>query len=215
MSVPSFRPELLLHTYRLGLFPMADPGQGDEVYWMDPDPRGIIPLDAFHVPSTLRKLVRRRPFEIVADRDFEAVMRACAAPAPGRESTWISEEFIATYAALHRSGAARSVECWQDGRLVGGLYGVVIGGAFFGESMFSRVRDASKVALVGLVACLRRGGFTLLDTQFVTPHLEQFGAVEIPQQIYKRRLFAALHVDADWAEGTAALDAPLADLTDR
>lgn len=208
------RPDLLLHTYRLGLFPMADPDQGGEVYWMDPDPRGIIPLDAFHVPKNLRKLVRRAPFEITVDRDFEVVMRACAEPTPGRESTWISEEFVEVYTALHRRGAAHAVECRQEGRLVGGLYGVAIGGAFFGESMFSRVTDASKVALVALVACLRRGGFTLLDTQFVTPHLEQFGAVAIPQAIYKQRLAAALAVEADWEAGTAAFADPLADLPD-
>jgi leucyl/phenylalanyl-tRNA--protein transferase len=212
MPAPPLQPELLLHTYRLGLFPMADPDQDDEVYWMNPDPRGIIPLDGFHVPSTLRKLVRREPFEIVADRNFEGVMRACAAPAPGRETTWISEEFIGVYSALHRRGAAHAVECRHEGRLVGGLYGVAIGGAFFGESMFSRARDASKVALVALVACLRRGGFSLLDTQFVTPHLEQFGAVAIPQAIYKQRLAAALAAPADWEAGTAAFDDPLAEL---
>src|SRR5690606_7434163 len=122
MSDLALSPELLLFAYRSGLFPMADPDRGDEVYWMDPDPRGILPLDAFHVPSTLRKLVRRAPFEVVADRDFEAVMRACAAPAPGRESTWISEELVEVYTALHRRGVAHSVECRADGRLVGGLY---------------------------------------------------------------------------------------------
>lgn len=206
--------DLLLTTYRLGLFPMADPDQGDEVYWMDPDPRGILPLDAFHVPSTLRKLVRRAPFEVSADRDFRAVMRACAEPAPGRESTWISEEIVEVYTALHRRGAAHSVECWQEGRLVGGLYGVALGGAFFGESMFSRVRDASKMALVHLVACLRRGGFTLLDVQFVTPHLARFGAVEVPQAEYKRRLAEALAAPADWAAGASALRTPPASLDD-
>ena len=214
MSALSLRPDLLLTTYRLGLFPMADPDQGDEVYWMDPDPRGIFPLDAFHVPKNLRKLVRRTPFEVVADRDFAAVMRACAVPAPGRESTWISDEFVDVYTALHRRGTAHSIECWQEGALVGGLYGVAIGGAFFGESMFSRVTDASKVALVHLVACLRHGGFTLLDIQFVTPHLEQFGAVSIPQSEYKRRLAAALAEPADWRAGTAAFRAPLAALSD-
>lgn len=201
MSDPPLSPDLLLHTYRFGLFPMADPEQDGAVYWMDPDPRGILPLDAFHVPKNLRKLVRRAPFEVVPDRDFEAVMRACAEPAPGRESTWISEDVVAVYTALHRRGAAHSVECWAEGRLVGGLYGVALGGAFFGESMFTRVRDASKVALVHLVAALRRGGFVLLDTQFVTPHLEQFGAVEIPQATYRRRLAEALAVPACWDAG--------------
>lgn len=204
MSDAPLQPELLLYTYRFGLFPMADPDQGDGVYWMDPDPRGILPLDAFHVPKNLRKLVRREPFEVSADRDFEAVMRACAAPASGRESTWISEELIEVYTALHRRGVAHSVECWADGRLVGGLYGVALGGVFFGESMFSRTRDASKVALVHLVAALRRGGFVLHDIQFVTPHLRQFGAVEIPQADYKRRLAEALAVPADWDAGWAA-----------
>jgi leucyl/phenylalanyl-tRNA--protein transferase len=209
MSAPPLSPDLLLYTYRLGLFPMADPEQDGAVYWMDPDPRGIIPLDAFHVPSTLRKLVRRAPFEVVPDRAFEAVMRACAAPAPGRESSWISEELVEVYTALHRRGVAHSVECWAEGRLVGGLYGVALGGAFFGESMFSRARDASKVALVHLVAALRRGGFVLLDTQFVTPHLEQFGAEEIPQTEYKRRLAEALATEACWRTGWAASsDAP-------
>ena len=214
MADPSLTPELLLTTYRLGLFPMADPDRGDEVYWMDPDPRGILPLDAFHVPKNLKKLLRRAPFEVTADRDFGAVMRACAEPASGRESTWISEEIVAVYTAFHRRGAAHSVECRQEGRLVGGLYGVAIGGAFFGESMFSRVSEASKVALVHLVACLRRGGFALLDTQFVTPHLAQFGAVEIPRAAYKRRLADALAAPADWGAGTAALQVPLAVLND-
>ncbi|MEP0546583.1 MAG: leucyl/phenylalanyl-tRNA--protein transferase [Rhodothermales bacterium] len=203
MSDPPLSPDLLLYTYRLGLFPMADPDQAGAVYWMDPDPRGIIPLDTFHVSKNLRKLVRRASFEVVPDRAFEAVMRACAEPAPGRESTWISEELVAVYTALHRRGFAHSVECWAEGQLVGGLYGVAIGGAFFGESMFSRARDASKVALVHLVAALRRGGFGLLDTQFVTPHLEQFGAEEIPQADYKRRLATALTIDACWRTGWA------------
>jgi leucyl/phenylalanyl-tRNA--protein transferase len=209
MSEIPLHPDLLLTTYRLGLFPMADPDQGDEVYWMDPDPRGVLPLGAFHVPRNLKKLVRRRSFEVAADRDFEAVVRACAAPAPGREATWISEEFVEVYTALHRRGVAHSVECRQEGRLVGGLYGVALGGAFFGESMFSCARDASKVALVHLVACLRRGGFTLLDVQFVTPHLERFGAVEIPQAEYRRCLADALAGPAEWERGTAAWEAPL------
>ena len=209
MSDPPLSPDLLLYTYRLGLFPMADPDQDGAIYWMDPDPRGIIPLDAFHVPKNLRKLVRRAPFEVVPDRAFEAVMRACAAPAPGRESTWISEELVEVYTALHRRGVAHSVECWAEGRLVGGLYGVALGGVFFGESMFSRARDASKVALVHLVAALRRGGFALLDTQFVTPHLKQFGAEEIPQAEYKQRLTVALAAEACWDAGWAAPpDAP-------
>ncbi len=190
-------PELLVYGYAHGIFPMADPDEDDAVYWYAPDPRGVLPLGGFHVPKTLAKLVRRASFEVVVDRDFEAVMRACAA-APDRESTWISDEVVAAYTALHRRGAAHSVECRQDGALVGGLYGVALGGAFFGESMFHRARDASKVALVHLVERLRRGGFTLLDVQFVTPHLAQFGAVEITRAEYERRLAAALHVQAAW-----------------
>lgn len=191
-------PDLLLYGYAHGVFPMADPDEDDAIYWYAPDPRGVLPLDGFHVSKNLSKLVRRAPFKIMVDRDFEAVMRACAASAPGRESTWISDEVIAGYTALHRRGAAHSVECWQDGALVGGLYGVALGGAFFGESMFHRVRDASKVALVHLVRRLRAGGFTLLDVQFVTPHLARFGAVEISRDAYERRLGAALRVRARW-----------------
>ena len=191
-------PELLLYGYTHGVFPMADPDENDAIYWYAPDPRGIIPLDRFHIPKTLAKLLRQERFEVVADRDFEGVMRACAAAAEGRESTWISEEIVDVYTALHRAGVAHSVECRQDGELVGGLYGVALGGAFFGESMFHRARDASKVALVHLVERLRRGGFTLLDVQFVTPHLARFGAVEIDRDAYERRLAAALRVRAVW-----------------
>ena len=191
-------PELLIYGYTRGVFPMADPDEDGAIYWYAPDPRGLLPLDAFHVPKSLAKLVRQERFEVATDRDFEGVMRACAAAAPGRESTWISEEVVAAYVALHRRGAAHSVECWQGGELAGGLYGVALGGAFFGESMFHRVRDASKVALVHLVQQLRRGGFTLLDVQFVTPHLARFGAVEIDRATYERRLAAALRVSGVW-----------------
>ncbi|QXD16688.1 leucyl/phenylalanyl-tRNA--protein transferase [Rhodocaloribacter litoris] len=187
-------PELLLYGYRHGIFPMADPRDGDAVYWFDPDPRAVIPLDAFHVPKSLARLVRKGTFEVVTDRDFEGVMRACA----DRAETWISEEIIQAYVALHRLGHAHSVECRRHGRLAGGLYGVALGGAFFGESMFHRERDASKVALVHLVERLRRGGFVLLDTQYLTPHLARFGAIEIPRAEYRRRLAAALRIDARW-----------------
>lgn len=187
-------PELLLYAYQVGVFPMADPDEGNAIYWYAPDPRAILPLDAFHVPKNLEKLVRRGHFEVVTDRAFEAVIRACA----NRPSTWISEEIIQVYAALHEMGFAHSVECWRDGELVGGLYGVRLGGAFFGESMFHRERDASKVALVHLVRQLRRGGFALLDTQFSTPHLARFGVVEIPRRAYERRLRRALQLKATW-----------------
>ena len=189
-------PELLLSAYRVGVFPMAGPD--GEVGWYAPDPRAVLPLDRFHVPKTLAKTVRQRRFGVAVDRDFEGTMRACAAPAPGREETWISEELIAAYVALHRAGFAHSVECWRDGAFAGGLYGVALGGAFFGESMVSRVRDASKVALVALVGRLRAGGFQLLDTQMTTPHLARFGVAEIPRAAFERRLADALAAEGDW-----------------
>ena len=187
-------PELLLRAYQVGLFPMADAGKGGAIYWYAPDPRTVLPLDGFHVSKNLAKLVRRGRFEVTSDQAFESVIRACA----DREETWISEEIIAAYTALHRLGYAHSVECWQGGALAGGLYGVALGGAFFGESMFHRARDASKVALVHLVRQLRRGGFRLLDTQFTTEHLKRFGAIEIPRRVYERRLADALAVEAVW-----------------
>lgn len=167
-----------------------------EIGWFSPDPRGIVPLDAFHVPSRLARVVRRGTFEIATDRDFMGVMRACAdRPDDG---TWISDVILDTYEALYRLGLAHSVEAWREGRLVGGLYGVHLGGAFFGESMFHRETDASKVALVALVERLRRRGFTLLDTQWVTPHLAQFGAIEIPRVEYLMRLERALAKPCEW-----------------
>lgn len=186
-------PATLLYAYRNGIFPMADPDDG-EVYWYAPDPRAILPLDGVHVSKNLAKLVRRGTFEVVSDRAFEEVMRACA----DRETTWISEEIISVYSALHDMGYAHSVECWQDGRLVGGLYGVALGGAFFGESMFHRERDASKVALVHLVRQMRRGGFVLLDTQYSTAHLRRFGVIRVPRSEYESRLMRALRIDATW-----------------
>ena len=190
----SLTPEYLLYGYLNGYFPMADPDEGDAIYWYAPDPRAIIPLDTFYVSKNLAKLVRRGIFEIRYDTAFEAVMRGCA----NREKTWISEEIITAYTALHHLGFAHSVECWKDGHLAGGLYGVALGGAFFGESMFTRVRDASKVALVHLVERLRQDGFVLLDTQFITPHLARFGAVEIPRNEYERRLVYARQLPATW-----------------
>jgi len=189
-------PDLLLAGYQVGIFPMADPS--GEVGWYAPEPRAVLPLDGFRVPKTLAKTVRQRVFEVVADRDFEGTMRACAEPAPGREETWISEELVEAYVALHDLGFAHSVECWQDGAFAGGLYGVALGGAFFGESMVTRVRDASKVALVHLVERLRAGGFSLLDTQMTTPHLARFGVVEIQRAAFERRLAAALRQPGDW-----------------
>ncbi len=187
-------PHMVLAGYEMGAFPMADPREDNEVYWYAPDPRAVLPLDEFHVPKNLQKIVDRERFEVVNDRDFEGVIRACA----DRDSTWISEEIIRVYCALHEYGFAHSVECRLDGRLVGGLYGVAMGGAFFGESMFHRVTDASKVALVHLVRKLRRCDFTLLDTQYSTPHLEQFGVVEIPREEYEELLSFALARGGKW-----------------
>ncbi len=189
-------PELLLQGYQIGVFPMAKDRDSEVIEWFAPDPRAILPLDAFHVPKTLAKLVRQNKFEVVSDRDFEGVMRACAE----REATWISEDIVRSYVALYKAGFAHSVECWREGRLVGGLYGVAIGGAFFGESMFHRERDASKVALVHLVSCLRACNYTLLDTQFTTPHLEKFGVIEIPRIEYEAKLDRALEQEVKpWA----------------
>ncbi len=173
---------------------MADPDEDDEIYWFRPEHRGVLPLDGFHVPKNLARLVRQERFEVVSDRDFPAVIRACAA----RSTTWISDEIVEIYEVLHQWGYVHSVECWQEGILVGGLYGVTLGGAFFGESMFNRVSDASKVALVHLVRRLQAGGFVLLDTQYSTEHLKQFGVVEIPGAEYERRLAEALRVEAHW-----------------
>jgi leucyl/phenylalanyl-tRNA--protein transferase len=188
-------PQLLIAAYCEGIFPMAhDDGA---IYWYEPDPRAIIPLDTFHVPRRLARTVRNGGFEVRVDTSFRAVMEACAEAAPDRATTWIAPEMIDAYTQLHRLGFAHSVETWRAGRLVGGLYGVSIRGLFAGESMFSRERDASKVALVHLVDRLRRGGFTLLDTQFVVGgHMLQFGTIEIPRDEYKRRLAQALTVPA-------------------
>src|SRR5262245_4825659 len=191
----SLEPQLLIAAYCQGLFPMAD--DDGTIYWYDPEPRAIIPLDTFHVPRRLARTVRHGGFEVQVDSSFRAVMEACAAPMPGRMSTWLSPEMIDAYAELHRLGFAHSVEAWRGGQLAGGLYGVAVGGLFAGESMFSRERDASKVALVYLVERLRRGGFVLLDTQFVVgTHMLQFGTIEIPRAEYKRRLVQALQVAA-------------------
>ncbi len=189
---------LLLRAYAAGIFPMAENADSEELYWFDPERRGVLPLDDFHVPRKLRKAVRRGPFELRFDTAFRAVIEACAEPTPDRPKTWINGDILRLYTELHERGFAHSVECWSGGRLVGGLYGVALGGAFFGESMFSRATDASKVALVHLVARLRAAGYTLLDAQFVTEHLSQFGAMEIPRIEYRRRLAAALEVPTDF-----------------
>lgn len=185
-------PDLLLRAYAAGIFPMAEGRDAATVYWIDPERRGVMPIEAFRVPRRLRRTVRQKLFEIRCDHDFRAVMRGCAEPGPHRRDTWINDEIVRLYSSLNEMGCVHTVECWLDGRLVGGLYGVALGAAFFGESMFSRARDASKVALVHLVARLEAGGFRLLDAQFVTEHLARFGAIEVPRAEYRRMLAAAL-----------------------
>jgi leucyl/phenylalanyl-tRNA--protein transferase len=185
-------PDLLLAAYAAGVFPMAESADNPQLFWVDPRRRGILPLDAFHVPHKLRRVVRQGSFEIRCDTAFEEVIRGCAEATEKRPNTWINDEIVGLYTALFARGAAHSVESWQDGTLVGGLYGVSLGAAFFGESMFSRATDASKVALVHLAARLRFGGYRLLDTQFLTPHLARFGGVEITRTRYHRLLADAL-----------------------
>ncbi len=191
-------PEVLLKAYACGIFPMAENADDPSLYWFEPDMRGLIPLDGFHLSRRLARTVRSDRFEIFIDRDFEAVIDGCAEPQPGRSRTWINQRIRALYCRLHEIGHCHSVEAWRDGKLVGGLYGVRLGRAFFGESMFHRERDASKVALVHLVARLRAGGFALLDTQFVTSHLTGFGAIEVNKRHYNRLLERALEGEADF-----------------
>jgi leucyl/phenylalanyl-tRNA---protein transferase len=199
MSEPIFtaegyiRPALLLAAYRGGLFPMSLDQQG-EIGWFSPDPRGVLPLDEFHVPKSLARTLKKTPFEIRFDTSFGEVIRGCSL----RDTTWISDRIRKSYEKLHELGYAHSVETWLDGRLVGGLYGVSINGVFFGESMFSRETDASKVALVALVEHLRERGFGLLDTQWTTPHLSKFGCKEIPRDNYLERLERALTIDTSF-----------------
>ncbi|WP_293868035.1 leucyl/phenylalanyl-tRNA--protein transferase [uncultured Alsobacter sp.] len=197
-------PELLLRAYAAGIFPMAESADDPALYWVEPRERGVIPLDGFHVSSRLARTVRSDAFEIRVDTDFEGVIAGCAAVAPGRRQTWINTRIRALYGALFDLGHAHTVEAWQGGQLVGGLYGVRLGAAFFGESMFHTARDASKVALVHLVGRLRAGGFVLLDTQFVTDHLARFGAVEVPRERYRLLLDDAVTQPAEfyaWPRG--------------
>lgn len=194
-TIPLVTPELVLKAYAEGLFPMAESRDDMRIYWIDPDWRAIFPMDRFHVPRRLRRTIRRAPFEVRTDSAFERVIAGCAAPRLKQKETWISRRIATLYAALHRMGYAHSVECWKDGALVGGIYGVALGAAFFGESMFSRERDASKVALIHLHEHLKGRGFTLFDVQFWTEHLAQFGAIEIPRADYLARLRAALDAD--------------------
>jgi leucyl/phenylalanyl-tRNA--protein transferase len=195
---PRLTPEILLHAYAEGIFPMAERRDDPELFWVSPEKRGIIPLDNFHVPKRLARTVRSDRFTVTADVAFGEVMRACAAPTAVRTESWINDEILRLYMALHHEGHAHSIECWKDGTLVGGLYGVKLGAAFFGESMFSTERDASKIALVHLVARLIRGGFMLLDTQFITAHLARFGTIEIPRDEYLKQLKQAVAKQASF-----------------
>jgi leucyl/phenylalanyl-tRNA---protein transferase len=183
--------ELLLQAYANGYFPMAESRDAKQLYWFYPEKRGVIPLEEFHVPATLAKFLRKNPFTVTVDKAFPGVIRACA---ERHEDTWINDEIIALYCTLHEQGFAHSVECWENDMLVGGLYGVALAGAFFGESMFSKKPNASKVALVHLVKLLKNAGYTLLDTQYVNDHLKQFGVMEIPREEYLEKLQAALRV---------------------
>ena len=185
-------PSQLLRAYALGVFPMARHRDDPRLHWIDPAERGILPFENFHIPHSLKKTLRRGEFTVTCDKAFEATIQGCAEPAPDRPETWINGEIAALFTELHRLGLAHSVETWKDGQLVGGLYGLSLGGAFFGESMYSRVSDASKVALVHLVARMIKGGYSLLDTQFVTRHLARFGAVEVPRWKYLRLLSDAM-----------------------
>ena len=200
-TVIRLTPEILLEAYAAGIFPMAETADDPELFWVDPNRRGILPLEAFHVPRRLRRVLRQGRFSVRADTAFAAVMRGCAAASETRPATWINDEIVRLYGALFERGAAHSVECWREGELVGGLYGVSLGAVFFGESMFSRVSDASKVALVDLVARLRHGGYRLLDTQFLTPHLARFGAIEVSRARYHRLLAEALRYRAVFPRG--------------
>ncbi|HUN52168.1 MAG TPA: leucyl/phenylalanyl-tRNA--protein transferase [Candidatus Sulfotelmatobacter sp.] len=201
--MPHLTPELLLRAYAQGLFPMAEHRHDPDLFWVDPELRGILPLDRFHLPHRLARTIRQGRLQVTVDRDFEATIRACAEPSPTRRDSWINTEIITLYAELHRLGYAHSVECRQDGILIGGLYGVSLGAAFFGESMFSRLADASKIALVHLVARLRLGRYRLLDTQFITRHLMQFGAVEITRKRYRALLTDALRHNGDFHQAPA------------
>jgi leucyl/phenylalanyl-tRNA---protein transferase len=190
-------PEVLLKAYACGIFPMAENADDPALFWIEPEERGVIPLDGFHVPGRLARTVRSTRFTVVCDHDFDGVIEGCAEPGPKRARTWINAPIRKLYGGLFDMGHCHTVEVYDEGALVGGLYGVSLGRAFFGESMFHRVRDASKIALVHLVARLRLGGFELLDTQFLTDHLKMFGATEVPQERYSKLLARAMREDAD------------------
>ena len=199
-------PDLLLRAYAAGYFPMAESARSDTLLWVDPPRRGILPLERLHVPRSLRKRVRQGHFCVTINTAFDTVIRACAEPTPSRPDTWINDDILTLYGTLHRRGHAHSVECWDGDGFAGGLYGVSLGGAFFGESMVSRQTDASKVALVHLVAQLRADGFMLLDTQFKTDHLARLGCVEIEKADYEQQLDAALDIRPSFLVGDRLLE---------
>ncbi|MFM8746568.1 MAG: leucyl/phenylalanyl-tRNA--protein transferase [Aestuariivirga sp.] len=192
-------PQILLRAYAAGIFPMAESAEDSALYWVEPEERGIIPLDGLAISRSLRKRLRAHTYTVKIDHDFPAVIAACAEKTPERRTTWINSRIVALYTQLHRMGCCHSVECWREGRLLGGLYGVRIGAVFFGESMFSRADDASKVALVHLVARLNFGGFRLLDAQFVNDHLARLGAVAVPRGDYHRMMEPLLAAEADFS----------------
>ena len=191
-------PQVLLKAYTCGIFPMAESADDPQLYWIEPQARGVLPLDSVRVPKRLRRTIRQKPYQVRIDTDFAGVIAGCAAPKPGRRTTWINDRIRKLYRELHRLGYCHTVEVWDGERLVGGLYGVALGGAFFGESMFSEVRDASKIALIYLCARLIYGGFVMLDTQFVTDHLRQFGTIEVDRAEFHRQLEAALKTNGDF-----------------
>src|ERR1700751_919736 len=200
-------PEVLLKAYSCGIFPMAESADDPALYWIEPERRGIIPLDRFHLPARLARTVRSTRFSVFVDRDFDAVINGCAQPQPGRTRTWINSRIRSLYRKLYERGDCHTVEVYDEGELIGGLYGVSLGRAFFGESMFHRVRDASKIALVHLVARLKAGHYSLLDTQFVTDHLRIFGAIEVPRPAYHKMLDASLVGEGDFR--ALAVDRPV------
>jgi len=206
-SLIDITPEVLLKAYACGIFPMAESADDPALYWIEPDMRGIIPLERFHLPARLKRTVRSTPFTVWVNRNFDAVIDGCAEPMPGRARTWINSRIRKIYRGLFDHGHCHTVEVYDGGALVGGLYGVSLGRAFFGESMFHRARDASKVALVHLIARLLAGGYRLLDTQYVTDHLKTFGAIEVHKRRYHRLLEDALIGEADFA--ALATDRPL------
>nr|WP_314259734.1 leucyl/phenylalanyl-tRNA--protein transferase [uncultured Devosia sp.] len=204
MSKPSpfeidITPELIIRAYRAGIFPMSEDAEDEDLFWVSPEMRGVIPLDGFRLSTSLRKAIRKSGFEVRVDTDFAGVIHGCATVGADRDSTWINRTIRQVYGELFRRGVAHTVEVWDGEDLVGGLYGLAIGGAFFGESMFHRRTNASKIAMAHLVERLRAGGFVLLDTQFVTDHLASLGGIEIPRNQYEERLAEALQIEGDWS----------------